>query len=160
MFRVYFCLCLHFCVFTLLETSSLEFVWNFSRWMNEESSATHLFTQEWMSIGILPEQIWISWPQINYTRWINNWNFQFSLSHNCSQLFFTVQLSLKSKNWFPLFWQIARRLQRDPEEIFQNTIQFSVWWVLSQFKQNSRISSFKQTLAQVPLKLNDKTVLL
>lgn len=34
---------------------------------------------------------------------------------------------------------------------------FRVWWVLSQFKHNSWISSFKQILAQVLLKLNDKT---
>lgn len=144
------------------------FLWNlFRRLMNEPRGwTTHLFTQQWMSIEIATSRSaankyeccgpQFSGHNTNYTRWINKLKFNFRNTATVPlPILFHSSIELRSRNWFPLFSR-SDCLRSDFRKKFS---QFQLGVFVSQFKHNSWISSFKQILAQVPLKWNDKTLM-
>lgn len=137
-----------FCSFCLcLEDFSCLFFWGICG----KSSIAHLSLQSfeyrwvWINKGNRSQS---TDHKANYTRWINSRNsiFQISQSHNCSRL--CSRLTGR-----------PQCIQTPPPESSHPN------WVLSfrdesfcsQLKQSSWISSFKQILARVLLKLSDKT---
>ena len=140
------------------------FLWNFSC----NKLKTHLFLQlsgQQCLLESIFDTNWVrtqfSGHNINYTRWITRPKFNFRIFYAT-----TVHRSMEiqfHKNWFPLFaftCLIKRMKSRQNLSLSLDKMNFEFFGsdeFCRSSNTNSRTSSFKQILAQVLLKLNDKT---
>lgn len=163
MFRVYFCLCLRY-IFVFI--FSLESTDSSRQWNDFSDSPLHATMTSNGSVFFPEENIYCKFEFCGLTKFlatkqITHAELTTEIQFHCTT---TVSSCLHSsmeqqaENWFPLFTKLFINRDEISQNFAKNSIEFWVGWVLSQFKQNSWISSFEQILAQVLLKLNDKTM--